>query len=266
MGCFSSDNRYAEGKITNMTISAVILTKNEEVNIQACIQSVSWCNEIIVVDDNSTDNTEKIAKKLGAIVYTKSLDNDFAKQRNFGLEKATSDWVLFLDADERVSSTLAFEIQGKISEPMDNYAGYYMKRLDSMWGRTLVFGETGNSILLRLAKKDSGVWKGKVHETWVVEGRVGELNNVLLHFPHPTLTSFLEEINFYTTLRAEELFEKKVTVSWWQILFYPKAKFFVNYVVRRGWQDGIPGLLLAVIMSLHSFLVRAKLWTLWHRK
>lgn len=249
-----------------MTISAIILTRNEEENIQECIASVRWCNEVIVIDDNSTDDTVKIAKQLGATVYTHALDNDFASQRNFGLEKAHFDWVLFLDADERVSSTLAFEIQGKIAESMDNYGGYFLKRLDSMWGRILQYGETGHVHLLRLARKDAGIWKGKVHEVWEIRVKTSVLDNPLLHFPHPTLTTFLEEINFYTTLRAEELFEKRISVQWWQILVYPQAKFFVNYVVKHGWRDGVPGLLLAGIMSLHSFLVRAKLWTLWHKK
>lgn len=249
-----------------MTISAVILARNEEMNIKACIESVAWCNEVIVIDDNSIDKTAKIATSLGATVYTRNLDANFAAQRNFGLEKALCDWILFLDADERVSSTLAFEIQGKITEPMDNYQGYYLKRLDTMWGRTLHFGETGSVTLLRLAKKGSGEWKGKVHEVWDVKGKTSILDNPLLHFPHQTLTSFLEEINFYTTLRAEELFEKKVKVSWWHILAYPKAKFFVNYFIKQGFRDGIPGLLVAILMSLHSFLVRGKLWVLWHKK
>src|SRR6185503_7075452 len=100
----------------HMTISAIILTRNEEKNVKECIQSVAWCKEVIVIDDNSTDKTTKIAASLGATVYAHGLDNNFAQQRNFGLEKASCDWVLFLDADERVSSTLAFEIQGKVTE------------------------------------------------------------------------------------------------------------------------------------------------------
>lgn len=249
-----------------MTISAVILTKNEEKSIQSCISSLSWCDEVIVIDDNSSDKTRAIAEKLKAKVYEHSLGNNFAEQRNYGLEKAQGDWILFVDADEQVSQSLAFEIQGKISENIENVQGYFVKRLDSMWGKTLQYGENGKITLLRLARKDAGTWQGKVHETWEISGKTGLLTNPLHHFPHQTVSEFLNEINFYTDVRAQELFDKKTKVSWWHIIVYPKAKFFVNYFIKLGIRDGLPGLMVALLMSFHSFLVRGKLWILWHKK
>lgn len=246
------------------TISAIILAKNEELNIDDCIKSVTWCDEILVIDDNSIDKTPAKAKKLGAKVITHALENDFSQQRNYAISQAKSDWILFVDADERVPKELANEIKKTIENSKD-ITGFYVKRHDYMWGKFLKYGETGNLYLLRLAKKNTGKWIGKVHESWAAIGKVGDLRYPLLHFPHATVGEFLFEINFYSTLRAQELKSQNVTTSWWQIIVYPKAKFVQNYVLRLGFLDGTQGLILAIMMSMHSFLVRGKLWLLWQQ-
>lgn len=250
-------------------ISVVVLTKNEEKNIIDCLESVLFADEIIVIDDYSEDNTLDLIKRLKnpkIIIFQHQLNNNFAQQRNFGLEKAQGEWILFIDADERVPLSLQYEILSHINDPLAAGDGYRIRRIDTMWGKRLEHGETGNIKLLRLARKEKGAWHGNVHEVWKVSGTVGEFNNALLHYPHPTLAEFLSEINFYTTVRAEELFRKKVRANWFTILLYPKAKFFVNYIVKRGFLDGLPGFVFAILMSFHSFLVRAKLWHLWDKK
>lgn len=247
-----------------MTISAVIIAKNEAKMFPRCLESLAWCQEIVVIDDASSDETAAIATRLGAKVYSHPLENDFAKQRNYGLTKATGEWILFVDADEVVSSKLAQEIQKTIQTTRAQ--GFLIKRVDSLWGKTLQHGETGNIYLLRLARKDAGKWQGRVHETWLVAGKVEKLQHVLLHFPHPTISEFLAEINFYTSLRAEELHKKGVRATCLSILFYPKAKFVLNYFFRQGFRDGLPGLIFALLMSFHSFLVRGKLWQVQQRK
>ena len=248
-------------------ISAVVLTKNEEKNIKGCLESLKWCNELIVIDDDSADKTVEIAKKLGAKVFRHSLNNDFSKQRNYGLGKAKGDWVLFLDADERITDVLQYEVSYLISgsERKLQLNGFLVKRQDIIWGKKLRHGETGNIKLLRLAKKDFGKWEGKVHEKWIVKGKVGILKNPIIHYPHQRITDFLREINFYTDIRAKELYEKKVKAHWQDIVLYPRIKFFVNYFIKKGFLDGVPGLIYALMMSFHSFLVRGKLWILWHR-
>src|SRR5579862_8388057 len=168
-------------------ISAVILTKNEEKNIEACLDSVSWCDEKIVIDDHSTDKTVELAKKKGAKVFNRIMANNFSDQRNFGLEKAQGDWILFIDADERVSSPLWYEIMQHTSESRGDYNGYYIKRQDTIWGKILKHGEVGNIVILRLAKKGVGKWEGKVHEVWKVQGKTQLLKNSLDHYPHPTV-------------------------------------------------------------------------------
>ena len=247
-------------------ISTVVLAKNEEKNVEACLRSVSWCDEIIVIDDNSNDKTTEIAKKYNAKILSHSLNGDFSAQRNFGLEKAKNDWVLFVDADEVVSQALWYEIMASVNDPSGIYSGYFIKRKDIMWGKELNFGETGDIKLLRLAKKDAGEWEGRVHETWKIKGKTLLLQNNLTHYPHQTIKEFLKEINYYSDIRAQELFNKKIKSSWLAIIFYPKAKFILNYFIKRGFLDGLSGLVFALMMSLHSFLVRGKLWYLWEKK
>ena len=243
-------------------ISAVILTKNEEDNIVDCIKSLSFANEIIVVDDNSDERTIEIIeslKKKNIKIFKRDLGKDFSIQRNFGLSKASSEWIFFMDADERVSDALAFEI---LNFDTNNFNGFFVRRLDVMWRKCLQHGEVGNINLLRLAKKDAGIWEGKVHERWNVKGKIGSFKNPLMHYPHQNISEFLREINFYTDIRARELYSKKVKAGIFSVIFYPMAKFIVNYFFKLGILDGIEGLVFALMMSFHSFLVRGKLWQL----
>lgn len=245
-------------------VTAVVLTKNEEKNMVDCLESLSFCDEILVVDDNSEDRTEEVARRLGARVLKHALAGDFSRQRNFGLQNAKNEWILFLDADERVGKDIIAEIVTATAS--GNYDGYFIKRKDIMWGRSLKYGEAGNIKLLRLGKKTSGRWMGKVHEEWIIRGKVGKLSGSIEHYPHPIIAEFLSEINHYSTLRAQELYLNETDVKWYTVLFYPKAKFFQNFILRLGFLDGLPGFIYAAMMSFHSFLVRGKLWLLNQKK
>jgi glycosyltransferase involved in cell wall biosynthesis len=249
-------------------ISVVVLTQNEEKNIADCLHSLSWCDEIVIIDDYSTDATEQVISSLSlkqVHVYKHHLNGNFSDARNFGLEKARHEWVLFIDADERISSSLQYEIVSSITSSIENYTGYYLKRTDVMWGKELRFGEVGNIALLRLAKKGSGKWTGHVHERWQVKGKTTKLKKALLHYPHQNVTEFLREINYYTDIRAEELYKLKKKTSLLAIAAYPLAKFLQNYIFKQGFRDGVRGMILALMMSFHSFLVRGKLWQLWQK-
>lgn len=248
-----------------MKISAVLIVKNEEKNIEKCLTNLLWCDEIIVVDDDSSDKTREIIKKYRIRLFKHSLNNDFSRQRNFALSKAKGDWILFVDADEIISSSLQKEIIQKINNSKNNYSGYFIRRRDFIWGKELKHGEVGDIRLLRLAKKESGKWIGKVHEVWRIKGRIGKLNQPIDHYAHKSTSTFLEKINYYTDIRAKELYERNIKSHWWSIIFYPVSKLFLNYILKLGFLDGIEGLVFSFMMSLHSFLVRAKLWFLWKR-
>ena len=252
-------------------ISAIVLSHNDEGSIARTLDSLIWCDEIIVIDDFSTDKTVDIAKKYTTNIHQHHLNDDFAAQRNYGLKIVEEgparrslgeggEWILFVDSDEVVSAGLAKEIQ----ESMEiDCMGFYMKRQDWLFGKRLRHGETGRVRLLRLAKKDAGKWERTVHEVWNVNGITGELSHTLDHFPHPDVAQFINEINHYSTLNARYLYSKNVHVRWWHIIVYPKAKFFLDYIWYLGFLDGTAGAIMALMMSLHSFLTRAKLYLLW---
>lgn len=247
-----------------MNLSIVILAKNEEKNIKKCLQTCLFADEILIIDDFSHDDTVKIVnsfEKNKIKLVQRELNNDFAAQRNFGLSQATSEWVLFIDADEFVSQELAAEIM-QITNSQTSQNGFFVNRVDMLWDKKITHGELLNFKTLRLGRRDTGVWKGKVHEEWKIQGGVDILKNILIHKPHMSIKEFVEEINFYTTIRAEELFKNGATTNLFLIILYPKAKFILNYFIKKGFLDGIEGFLLSVLMSLHSFLVRGKLYLL----
>ena len=244
-------------------ISAVVLTKNEGALLVRCLKGLLWCDETIVVDDNSIDKTIQIAKKFGARVYKRELRDDFSAQRNFALKKLKSHWALFIDADEFVSQELAKEIKEKISNPV--VTGYYLKRRDYWLGKYLRFGESGNIRLLRLARSDAGKWRRIIHETWDVPGKKGLLKNPSLHYPHPSVRDFLKHVNFQSQLHAKANFKEGKRSLIVKIIIYPSAKFILNYFFRLGFLDGIQGLVMAVVMSFHSFLSWSELWLIQRR-
>lgn len=244
-------------------ISAVVLTHNDQVNLHKTLASVAWCDERIVIDDESADGTKKTAETCGATVYVRKLSNDFAVQRNFGLSKAKGEWILFVDSDEIVSGALRDEILRAIRIP--DCDGYEIRRVDTVFGKKLTHGEVGSVRLLRLAKKNAGVWIRPVHEVWKISGKTGVLDNPLEHYPHPDVAQFLSDVNTYSTLNAEYLFSENIREPVWYIMVYPVAKFFRNYILHRGFLDGTAGAILAIMMSFHSFLTRAKLYMLHHK-
>ena len=241
-------------------ISGIVISKNEEENLEKCLKSLAFCDELIIIDDYSTDKTLAIAKKFNAKIYQRKLDENFSKQRNFGISKASFDWVLFLDADEIISDKLEKEIL--IAVKNSSYNGFYFRRIDFIWNGKISHGEILDLKLLRLAKKSEASWTGFVHEKMVVNGRVEELKNPIYHYPHPTISDFLAGINFYSTLRAKELHAKQIKTNFFQIIFYPIGKFVRNFFIKLGFLDGEAGLVFAIMMSFHSFLVRGKLWQL----
>ena len=241
-----------------VVLSAIILTHNSSDTLLRTLESLTWCDEVIVVDDESSDDTVSIAKKAGATVFTHKTQDDFAAQRNWAMEKAKGDWILFVDSDEAVPPELASEIQ-RVDK---NAQGYFIKRKDYLFGSWLAHGETGRVRLLRLARKGAGKWERPVHETWNIAGATGQLSHPILHYPHPNVAQFIDEINRYSTLNARYLHAQGIRASWWHISAYPKAKFFVDYFWYLGFLDGTAGAVVALMMSFHSFLTRAKLYLL----
>lgn len=239
-------------------ISAVVLTKNEEKLIGKCLTNLTWCDEIIVIDDDSTDNTASEARKYKAKVFKRSLNGDFSAQRNFGLEKAKGNWILFIDADEIVTDPLASEIKKKTKSTRFN--GFLANRKLIFMDKKMNGGEWGGIWLLRLAKKESGKWERAVHEEWRVKGSVGKLSSPLLHSPTNSLSEFVQKINFYSQIHARSNETEGKSSNLIKVIFWPFFKFINNYLFKRGYKDGVHGFVYAAFMSFHSYLAWSNQW------
>jgi glycosyltransferase involved in cell wall biosynthesis len=244
-----------------MKISVVILTKNEEKNLRRVLTSVKHlADEIIILDDSSTDETVNIALDFGAEIIKNHNSKDFGESRNLAMDKAKNDWIFFIDADEEFVGEI-----GKIDETdLKRISAFRIKRIDFMWGREIEHGESGVWQKSRLIKKSSGKFIGKVHEEFETEmGIVADLGNCFLrHFPHQTISEYLSEINKYSDIRAKELFRQGKSSNVLEICIYPFAKFVMDYFLLLGFIDGARGFIIASLMSFYSFLVRSKLYIL----
>jgi glycosyltransferase involved in cell wall biosynthesis len=203
-------------------------------------------------------------KNLTVITIQGQNITDFAEARNKALAAVKTPWVLFLDSDETLTPQLQAEIESTVRG--DEYSAYYLKRSDVFLGRELKYGETDKAQFIRLGRKDFGTWVRPVHEEWRGEGKVGILKHPIVHHSHGNIATFLDKVNYYSTLDAQYRYEVGVKSSLWKIAVYPIAKFKLNYLLRLGFLDGVPGLIMAMMMSFHSYLTWTKLYLLWHKK
>ena len=246
-------------------ISLLLLTNNEQDNLKqwgSWINKLTCLSEIVVVDDESTDDTINILKSfsspaISVNVYKRKLDNNFSDQRNFGLGKCLSDWVLFLDADE-IPTTETISYLNTLS-PVNGH-NYSFKRNINYLGHTLSHGQCLNDKPIKFFNKNEGKFINPVHEIWQSSASTIYSHQIILHYSIKNLNSFLEKINLYSAIRAKELFTQKKKTSLWEIIFYPKLKFIDLYFLKLGFLDGVAGLILSLSLSFNSFLVRSKLW------
>lgn len=246
-----------------MTISALIITKNEEHNIADCLASVSWADEIVVVDSLSTDQTAEIASKCGAKVFQKEWSG-YSAQKNFGAALCSGDWILSIDADERVSPALRDEICAATKTA--EHAAYRIFVRDYMFGKWIEHGSWPNQCHVRLYRRGLGEWRSEVHESVVVRGSVGVLQGHLLHYSHLTIARFVQKMNSYTDIEAARWYEQGVRKSWPIAVLSPLRIFWDEYVAKRGCLDGGHGFVLAVLYAFYFFLARVKLWELWYKQ
>lgn len=242
-------------------VSAVVLTKNEKSNIKDCLSSLDFCKELVVIDDNSNDGTISIAKEHGARVISRPLDMNYSGQNNFAMKKAKYEWVLFVDADERISKKLRFEIIKNL-ENSDDVVAFRFRRIDFLWGKWLRYGESGCFRAIRLIRKGKGNWVRRVHQYYETGGRVMELENPIEHYSHENLTKFVSNINRWSTWHAIANKEEGKVSNLFRIICYPLGHFVRNYIFRLGFLDGSQGLVFALVMAGHSYLSWAKQWML----
>jgi glycosyltransferase involved in cell wall biosynthesis len=245
-------------------LSVAIVTLNEEANLPRTLASVAWADEIVIVDSGSTDATCAIAQSHGARFVTEPW-RGFAAQKNFALSLCTSDWVLSLDADEAVSPELAASIQRVIAAAPSQTA-FALRRRNHFLGRWIRHGGYYPDPKLRLFPRGQGTFQETpVHETAVFAGKVETLDGDLLHDAYPTLTSYLDHMQRYSTLGAAIAVQRGRTgrgmLSFLNgVLLNPAATFFYNYILRAGFLDGREGLLLHLYHSAYVSWKYAKAW------
>ncbi len=244
-----------------MKLTVIILTHNSSGLILNCLNSVKSADEIIIVDDNSTDKTLALAKKFPVKVFSRRLDN-FAAQRNFAITKASKPWVLFLDSDEQISPELAREITAKISD--SEYSAYRMKRLNYFFGKAIKHGGYWPDWQTRLFKvKDWQKFTGAVHETPHFSGRLGDLENHLIHNSHRNLTEGLEKSLIWTKKEAEEFIKANhPPISCWRIIKVMVWEFCFRYFKKLGLLDGYVGFIESLIQAINRFFVYQQIWEL----
>jgi len=244
--------------MSSLSISAVIITLNEEKNIKSCLESVSFCEEILIIDSGSNDNTASIAKDCGAkVIHQEWLG--YGPQKQFAIEQASHKWVLCLDADERVSPQLKESIC-HLELGHHNIAGYIMPRRNHFLGKALHYGEGYPDLSLRLFNRQFGSWSlDSVHETVLLNGNTEKLRGDLLHYSEDTIASYLNKQNQYTSLQAQRLFKANKRISSTKCITSPIIRFIKFYFIRRGFLDGLPGLIHITIGCFTAFLKYTKL-------
>ncbi len=238
------------------TITAVLIVKNEGAVLERCLRSLTWVDEIVLVDDASTDDTVAIAERFGARVFHRRLDR-FDAQRNFGLEQATSDWILSIDGDEEVTAELAAEIREVIDRP-DAADVYGVPFLHRIFGRWIHHGGWP-APLTRLYRRHVR-WAGAVHEQVPHGERYGVLRHCIRHYSHRDIAEFLTKLNGYTDREAAARVAEGKSHSTAKMVLSALRDFGRRYVALGGWRDGTVGLVLAVLMAFYVFCVRAKAW------
>jgi glycosyltransferase involved in cell wall biosynthesis len=242
-----------------VALSAVVIARNEAARIASCLDSVrGLAEELLVMDSGSSDGTQALCRKLGARVIETDWSG-YGAQKNRAITAATRDWVLCLDADERVSPELAASIRAALAAPQAS--GYRMRRCNRFLGRDLRHGEGYPDWSLRLFDRRRGRWsEDPVHEKVVIDGGVLTLVGDLYHDSAESLSQYIAKQDRYSTLAAEAAFAQGRKTSAAQLALSPLVRFVKFYVLRLGFLDGVPGLIHIAIGSFASFLKHAKLW------
>ena len=243
-------------------ISAIVVCFNEEERIEDCLESLRWCDEIVVIDSFSTDRTAEICRG-----YTdKFIQREWAgyrDQKAFAHSQATMDWVLLVDSDERVTPELRDEIQSALASDAGSCAGYAVPRLVNYLGRWWWRGGWYPDYDIRLFRRERATWGGSdPHEKILVDGKVRRLKHCLHHYSYRDIEDHVQRINRFTSISSREL---KKEGGHWRLsdaLLRPPARFIRSYILQRGFMEGFAGFYVAVVAAVYVFLKYAKLWEL----
>ncbi len=243
-------------------LTVLVPCKNEEANLQACLDTVSWADELFVVDSGSTDRSREIAREYTDRVVEHPYVNS-ATQKNWAIPQARHEWVLVIDCDERASPELQQEIQALLAGTPDQ-DGYVIRRQNWFFGKPIRHCGWDADDVLRLFKRDFGRYEDKhVHANVIVStGRVGRLQGRLAHHTYRSFDQYLEKFGRYTTWGALDLRDRGKHATPWDLATRPAFRFVRQYVLRQGFRDGTAGLILCGLAAFNVFVKYAKLWAI----
>ncbi|HMT11400.1 MAG TPA: glycosyltransferase family 2 protein [Ignavibacteria bacterium] len=245
------------------SISAIVITLNEEKNIRECLESLNWCDELIVIDSKSTDRTVEIVQGFNAKVQI--VDNQtYGEKRNTGIDMVSGEWILWIDADERITLELQKEITELIAADKQPYEAYLINRKSFFINKFIKHCGWNPDFTLRLFRKSTGIRFNTllVHESAVFAGDKGRLKNDILHYTDRDFEHYINKLNKYTSLSAEELKAKGRKAGFFDIIFRPAFTFFKMYFLKLGILDGFMGLVLCTLSSVHASVKYSKLYLL----
>jgi glycosyltransferase involved in cell wall biosynthesis len=244
-----------------MKISASIIVFNEEDNIAELCETVSWADEIVIVDSNSTDRTVEIARQFTDKVFNREFLG-YKDKHDYADAQTTGDWIFWIDADERVTPELREAVEKlKLSDPQDLPDGFWIARQTKHLGRWIKHSGWYPDYQMRFYRKSASYWGGiPPHETARVTGRTEILEGKFLHFPKGDLSKHHHKVDYYSTIAAEYLHNKGVKAGGFHMFFRAVSGFIRSYIVKQGFRDGVPGLIIAMFAAYSVFLKYAKVW------
>lgn len=236
-------------------LSVFVITLNEERNIERCLDSVKWADEIVVVDSLSSDRTQQLSRQYTDRVFSREF-KDYADQKNYALSLTQGEWVLSLDADEKVTDKLKEEILSVIGNPRAE--AYRIPRVSFIFGRKFRYSGTQGDRPIRLWQRGKVRYRNPIHEIVEVEGRIGTLSSQLVHYPYQQVSEYWEQFNRYTTLEAQFLKEKEHRLSWIDFVLRPWALWLKLFVFQQGFRDGWQGFCFCSLSLFYVVIKYAK--------
>lgn len=242
------------------TISVVVSAWNEERNLRRCLSSVAWADEIVVIDNASTDETARIAKEFTSYVFKRPNNAMLNVNKNFGFTKATAQWILSLDADEEIPIVLKKEILQATGQ--SDAIGFWFPRKNIIFGKWIEHGLWWPDKQLRLFRRGRGTFPCKhVHEYLEVEGKTESFAEPYIHYNYDSISQFIRKMDtIYTESELEKLIATDYRLAWYDAVRFPMSDFVKIYFAQEGYKDGLHGLVLALLQAIYSFVVFAKLW------
>jgi len=247
-------------------ISLVMITYNEEKNIASCLETAKWVDEIIIVDSFSTDRTLEVCRQYTDHIFQHPFEG-FGKQKNYAIERASRDWIFVLDADERIPPELQREIENILRLKINDFSAYRVARKNFFYGYWLRWGDQYPDWQIRFFRRGAG-WNDdfEPHHNFIFNGQLGTLRHPLIHYTERQISDHFPKLNRFTNLAAAYRAKTCLRVHWYDLVFRPLVTFFQVFLRKRGYRDGIPGLIQAVFKSLYTFVKYAKVWEIHQQK